>query len=111
MGMSFPEAFILTLFIELLILIVLLHKRYASRRIIINALAANLLTHPIVWFVFPAIGLPYTVQVASSELFAFMAEGLIYARAFQGMGSREAFLLSLLCNGASFLLGLLLQTI
>lgn len=106
--MSFPEAFLLTLLIETSLLFILLRGRHGRATIIRNALAANLITHPLVWFAFPALGLAYPIQVASSELFAFIAEALIYLRAFKGMVVREALLLSLVCNSISFFLGIIL---
>jgi hypothetical protein len=62
-------------------------------------------TLPYVWFIFPlmASGAGY---VALSELFAFAAEAIGYKFILR-VDWRRAAALSLLCNAASFLLGLL----
>jgi hypothetical protein len=76
------------------------------------ALAASLLTHPLVWFVIPDVagaleldGSPWLV-IAVSEAFAVLAEAL-WLWAF---GVKLALPLALLANGASFTLGLFLYT-
>jgi hypothetical protein len=111
MGIAFPEAFLLTFFIEFLILSLLLRNKHGIRKIAGAALLANIATHPLVWFFFPSLGLTYALQLGISELFAFAAEALIYARLFPNMGLRQAALLSLACNATTFLFGLLLQII
>lgn len=68
------------------------------------ALGASALTHPVVWFVFPALWPGgYWSMVLVAEAFAVGVESL-YLRA---LGVRRALAWSLLANGASFLLGLL----
>ena len=76
------------------------------------ALGASLITHPLVWFVFPDLTAliapeagPWS-SIALSETFAVTAEA-IWLWLF---GVRHAFPLALLANGTSFLLGLFLYT-
>ncbi len=72
------------------------------------ALAASLLTHPMVWFVIPdlvshlAPDASHWSAIAVAETFAVTLETL-WLMAF---GVRHAFALALLANGASFTLGL-----
>lgn len=72
------------------------------------ALAASLLTHPIVWFVLPDVvsllapdASPWSA-IAVAELFAVSLEAAWLAL----FGVRRALLLALLANGTSFTLGL-----
>ncbi len=70
------------------------------------AFGASALTHPIVWFVFPLLPLPWWPMIALAEAFAVAAEALY----FWMLGSRGGFRAlkwSLIANGASFGLGLL----
>ncbi len=66
---------------------------------------ASALTHPVVWFVFPLLPLPYWPMVALAELFAVVVEGM-WLR-FNGVA--RAFLWSLLANAFSFTVGLVLR--
>lgn len=65
------------------------------------AFGASLITHPVVWFVLPHLGLRYETYVVVAELFAVLAE----AAYLRGWGVRRALFWSLLANGASFALG------
>jgi hypothetical protein len=76
------------------------------------ALAASLLTHPMVWFVFPELtqtlarGASPWLSVALAETFAVLVEAAWLA----AFGARLAVVLALLANGTSFTLGLFLYT-
>ena len=67
--------------------------------------ALSLATLPYVWFVFPMFS-SGTVYIALAELFAFAAETIGYKFILRTDWKRAA-ALSLICNAASFLLGLL----
>jgi hypothetical protein len=67
------------------------------------AFAASALTHPVVWFVFPLLDLPWLWMVLCAELFAWLAE----AAWLRWHGVRRPLWWSLLANGASLSLGLL----
>jgi hypothetical protein len=68
------------------------------------------LTIPIVWFVFPLLPLSSGWVVSLSEAFAVAFEaGLIYLATRRATSLRHAAALSLLMNGTSFLVGLLLR--
>jgi hypothetical protein len=72
------------------------------------AFAASGITHPLVWFVIPEVGMSglgistWWHVVAIAEVFALLTEAL-YLRAF---GVRWALAWSLLANGTSFIGGL-----
>jgi hypothetical protein len=68
-------------------------------------LFAQLATHPLVWFVFPAIpGLRGTTALALSEAWAWLAEAAFYALTLDVRPTR-ALSISALANGASLLAG------
>jgi hypothetical protein len=95
-------AFVFTQVVEIPI-----YRRPLGGRTLV-AFGASAITHPIVWFVFPA--LPwfrgYWPMIAAAELFAWVVEAF-YVYGFGVRGLRRAFLWSLAANGASFSLGLL----
>lgn len=68
----------------------------------------NLATHPLVWFLFPGLTAAYPVRVALSEVWALLAESAGYLVIWPQLGFIRAALISLVANGASFALGLLL---
>jgi len=105
--MNFTQAWILTIAIETVLLLLLLRKKYQLGLIIGNSAIASTLTLPFVWFVFPMLGLPWMVQTAISEFFAFSAEALLYTWLFPRLGIQNACFVSFACNFLSFSAGLL----
>jgi len=105
--MNFFQAWVLTIGIETIILFLLFRKRYYLDIIVRNSVLASSLTLPFVWFVFPLFGLPWMLQTAISEFFAFSAEALLYTWLFPGLGIKNACLASFACNFLSFSAGLL----
>jgi hypothetical protein len=66
---------------------------------------ASALTHPVVWFVFPFLPLPYWQMVGCAEVFAVVVEaGWLSWHRVARPGAT-----SLLANGASFAAGLVLR--
>jgi hypothetical protein len=98
----------MTLIIETSALFLLLRRRYDARTIVLNSIIANTITVPVVWFVFPFLGLGWVAETAMAELFAFVCEALYYKKAFAGIGWYDAFFVSFACNSLSFGFGLLL---
>jgi hypothetical protein len=78
------------------------------RRILV-ALLANALSHPPVWFVFPALGLAWGTTTALSEVWAWLLEAALYRFALGNMTWRSALGISLVANALSFGLGLVLS--
>lgn len=104
--MDFIAAYALTVSIEVAVLFLLLRKDYGAGLIARNAVIASSLTLPLVWFAFPALHLEWGMQTALAEAFAAFAEAGIYAIAFKGIKPKDAILASVLCNWASFIIGL-----
>jgi hypothetical protein len=66
---------------------------------------ASALTHPLVWFVFPLLPLPYWTMLGFAETFAVVVEGAW----LRWNGVDRSYFVSLLVNATSFTVGLLLR--
>lgn len=64
-------------------------------------------TLPFVWFVFPNLQLDYFIYVIISELFALMIE-MIFYKYFFNISWKKSFVISFICNLASYVFGLLI---
>jgi hypothetical protein len=101
------QAFGLTVFVECLIAFPLLRRSEPSiLRRLAAVLLVNLATHPLVWFLFPGLLMPYGARVALSEIWAVVGEACAYAVIWPAAGLKRAALVSFAANAASFLLGL-----
>lgn len=101
-------AFLATVAVEAPIVVGLTrgHPTPAWRRGVI-AIFAQLVTHPLVWFVFPRlVGLTGRSSLALSELWACLAEAAFYAVVLPGLRPARALGISALANAASILVGL-----
>jgi hypothetical protein len=100
-------AFCLTLLVEIPA-VVLLARRLEPRprRRAALALLGNVLSHPAVWFVFPALGLGWVATTTLSESWAWLVEAALYRAGFAHAGWRPALVVSLVANLLSFGLGL-----
>lgn len=101
-------AFLLTLAIECPIVVALLRRADRPARLFALAFFANLATHPLVWFVFPELHLPYLAWLALAEVFAFLAEAAFFRLTVPRAGWRTALLAALAANASSFVAGLLI---
>lgn len=111
--MSYVElwarAFLLTLSSELCVAPFLLPKGEPRLRRFGAVAAANVLSHPAVWFVFPELGLRYTPMLVLAELWAFGSEVLLYRLVFRELPLRRAIAASAFANATSLLLGIVLR--
>ncbi len=72
---------------------------------VVAAFGASAITHPLLWFVlFRLVPLPYVWLIVVGETFAVLVEAAYFGILFR---RRQAFLWSLVANGASFGTGLL----
>jgi hypothetical protein len=104
-------AFAITLAIEAPIVLALTRacEASAARRFALIVFA-QLVTHPLVWFVFPYIaGLRGSTALALSELWAWLAEAAFYAVTLRDLRPVRALGISALANGASVLASLVLK--
>ena len=103
------EAFLLTLVLELPILALLLRKEEQSRaRLVALAFFANLSSHPLVWFVVPAVVQSPWAAFVTSELLAWLLEAGFFRLVFFRLSLRKACLTSAIANAVSALTGWLL---
>lgn len=103
-------AFLITVAVETPIVVTLTRglPTGAARRALI-AVFAQLVTHPLVWFVFPRlVGLTGRGAVALSELWAWLAEAAFYGVVLPGISPARALGVSAIANAASILAGLAL---
>jgi hypothetical protein len=101
-------AFVATVAVEAPIVVALTrgHSTPVWRRALI-AIFAQLVTHPLVWFVFPRlVGLSGRSSLALSELWAWLAEAAFYAVVLPGLSPARALGTSAIANAASILVGL-----
>jgi hypothetical protein len=104
---AWMAAFILTLAIEVPIACAFLRHWEPDRlRLVLLTIFASLATHPLVWFVFPSLGLTYPGRTAAAEVWAVGVETIFYWAAFRGLPLTRAGAISIAANAASFLVGL-----
>jgi hypothetical protein len=110
MTAAWLRAFLLTVAVECPLVVVLTaQSRLPWAKRVCLIIAAQLMTHPLVWYVFPAIPtLPRVTTLVLSELWAFLAEAAFYALVEVAPSKLRAFGVSALANGASLGLGFLL---
>jgi hypothetical protein len=105
-------AFALTVTIELGVALPLLATSGASRLRRAGGVGlANLASHPLVWFVFPQMGLTGATELFAAELFAVVVETVAYLVVWPTLGRAQAFGVSALANGASLAVGLSLRAL
>jgi hypothetical protein len=79
---------------------------------VLSLLAAQFVTHPVVWFLFPRIGaLSCGEALWLSELWAWLVEALLFALALPGVPLVRAVGVSALANGASLGVGSLVRAL
>ena len=103
-------AFLATVAVEVPVVVALTrgHPTPAWRRALI-AIFAQLVTHPLVWFVFPRlVGLTGRSSLALSELWAWLAEAAFYGVVLTGLSPARALGISAVANSASILVGLVI---
>jgi hypothetical protein len=109
---QFLFSWVFTLFVETLVFIALVRQYFkipktdiSLMRLITGGVFASTITIPFVWFIFPVlIYNSIVVAVVVGEVFAFVVEAIFYVFAFK-FSVRQAVLISLFANAASFLLG------
>lgn len=102
---SFVKALIITLILELLTALIFVLASKLTKKMLITVFVANIISLPIVWFFFPLIKLVPLV-ILLSEIFAVVFEMyFIYLIHKKTISLKKSFILSILMNLASFVLG------
>jgi hypothetical protein len=101
--LAWARAFALTAAVELVVAVPLLarHVPSVARRLALVA-CAQLLSHPLFWFVLPALHLPRAVFLVTGELWAWLAEASLYVIAVPELRPGRALTVALAANAASF---------
>jgi hypothetical protein len=102
------RAFAATLVVELAVATPLLRGPRAQRVVLVAL--ANLASHPLVWFVFPDLGLGYAAWLALAEAWAVVVEGIAY-RVLLPTTTGRAMLVAAVANGASLAVGHVLRVV
>ena len=105
-------AFLFTVAVEVPIATTFLRGKepFPVWRRFVLALAAQCASHPAVWVVYPELPIPYWTMIVIAETWAFGSETVLYAALGRGVSWRRAAGVSLVANGLSYGIGLLLQT-
>jgi hypothetical protein len=103
---SFITAFIITIILELLTAFLFLLIAGSPQKILLWVILANIISLPVLWFIFPLIfgeGIPAFI---TGELFTFIFETLfIYYYSRQYIRKWQAIVLSVIMNLVSLILG------
>ena len=124
------KAFALTALLEIPAVVICYRRATSARAPTRVALAAfaQLASHPVVWFVFPRLGMSYIEMVAWAEAWAVLSETAFYAVTFGALAPRpagdgpeattwlrttwlRAFSVALFANGLSFTMGLAIRAL
>lgn len=112
---SFLIALVLTVVVETIILFFLIRKifkinfkRINNKILLFAGICASVLTIPYVWYVVPVL-IWWSVPLAifTAEIFVLVFEALFY-KVFLNLDYKKSFLISFVCNLASYLIGLIL---
>ncbi|MBW3015787.1 hypothetical protein KY330_05160 [Candidatus Woesearchaeota archaeon] len=103
---GFVVALVLTLLLEFVVALIFLAVAKLSKKVLITVLIANIVSLPIVWFLFPVMKLSITLTIILSEVFAVGFETyaihLFHKKIFT---LKRAFFLSLVMNMISLFVG------
>ncbi len=107
--LAFFPALILTLVIELIVAAIYVAIRKISKRILIWVFVANILSLPLVWFLFPFLQLDAITTILLAEIFAVVFEAALLAVTNRRiLPFKQAAVLSILMNAVSSLIGMCL---
>lgn len=107
----FPYAFIITFAVELLVFFILVKLVFPVReakaaRLFLSVLAAQVATLPLLWLIITRYNLMGTLVMLGAESFAVAVETAIY-RFLARLTWQRAFIAALICNGASYVVGMM----
>jgi hypothetical protein len=100
------RVFVLTVVVEAMVAFPLLQPSAAPARRIGAICAGQVLTHPAVWFILPALGLTRFHYVTVAEAWAVVAEMALYRLVFAELAWSRALGISALANAASLAAGM-----
>jgi len=99
-------SFSITIILELLVSLIFLSARKLPKKILVYVLLANIISLPIIWFLFPLMRLSSLVVGVISEIFAVLFETyFIYLLNKQIISLKQSFTLNILNNLVSLFVG------
>ncbi len=108
-GIGFSAALIITVVVETVVAGVYLLLARLRGSVLLWVLLANLISLPAVWFLFPRLSLPSTTTIVLAEAVTVVFEAVfVYFLSRKALSFRQAFLMSVLMNVASYVLGFFL---
>ena len=103
---SFIKAFLITILLELLVSLFFISLCKLPKKILSYVLFANIISLPIVWFLFPLFKLYALTIIVASEIFAVLFESyFIYFFGKQIVSLKQSFVLSIVNNLVSLFVG------
>ncbi len=109
MNLTFIEALVITLTIELSVGEIFIYLKGYKQYLLAIIGIGNILTLPLVWFIFPKVLEPFLLYIVLSESFAIGIESLLITYCYKEIHLDTAILLSLAMNLTSFLAGTIIQ--
>lgn len=103
---SFVRAFLVTIILELLVSLIYISMCKLPKKILAYILLANIISLPIVWFIFPLVRLPSLAIIVMSEVFAILFETyFVYFLNKQVISFKQSLTLNILTNFVSLIIG------
>ncbi len=106
---GFVVALIITLFIEVIIAAIYSAlKKVGSingKKLTLTVIIANLISLPMIWFIFPLIIQNIFYAIIAAEIFVIIFEAFLINKLYDKMSLKSSFILSLIMNIASFFAG------
>jgi len=108
---AFLQSLLFTIAVETVVVLIVVRKVFrktaddlSNQKLIGIAVFASFATLPYVWYVFPSLLHPFSFAVIVGEAFAVVVETIFYVMVLP-LSKKEAFMLSIFANVASYVLG------
>jgi len=103
---SFVLAFFITIILELLVALIFVSIKNIPKKLLVFVLLANVITLPMVWFLFPLINATGPIVIILSEVFAVSFEAFFfYIFGRQIISLKQSMILSVVNNSVSLFIG------
>lgn len=101
---QFLVALIITLIIEIIVALIFIFITKISKKMLIYVGIVNIISLPLVWFLFPLLSIPPLFIIIIAEVFVILFES-IFIYLSKLLSFKKSFLLSLIMNLASIFIG------
>jgi len=107
---SFAKAYLLAVFVELLVFYPFVAKRIRFLKASVAVCFVNAVSLPVVWFLMPLMFDSYWAYACSAELFAVLSEAIMLS-VLLPLSKRRLLVASVTMNMVSFLVGLMFPSL